>query len=316
MGQNSSQNATELSLSFVNNRNMVGMKMKYALVNGERQEAQSGLSGKCVCCDSPVIAKCGKVKVRHWAYKGKLMCDPWWEETEWHRAWKGQFPKECQEIIHYAENGEKHISDVKINQGYVIEFQHSPIKPEERQAREDFYKKMVWIVDGTGSSREKNKFMDAKYSEAMGSKIGVDGIRSHFSKSALLRDWSDSRVPVFFDFGEEVLWCLWPKIYAKDNSIRITQLLEQEGKHLGKKLDVNTFLRWKVTERGYVFKVERNVLIRMLQADHFEAVCQGWGKRIVDYDNHLNVQSVLNEVQSQNANNAKYRPQQGRSRRL
>lgn len=313
MSQNPSQNATELSLSVVNNGNIVGMKMKYALVNGERQEAQSGLSGKCVCCDSLVIAKCGKVKVRHWAHKGKLMCDPWWEETEWHRAWKGQFPKECQEIVHYAENGEKHIADVKIDQGYVVEFQHSPIKPEERQARESFYKKMVWIVDGAKSSRDKNKFMNAKYSELMGNKIGVERVRSHFSESALLRDWSDSCVPVFFDFGEEVLWCLWPKIYVKDNSIRITQLLDQEGKHLGKKLDISTFLRWKATGEGYVFKVERKMLIRMLQEDHFEVVCQGWGKTIADYDNHLNVQSVLKEVQSQNAN---YRPQRGRSARL
>ncbi len=146
--------------------------------------------------------------------------------------------------------------------------------------------------------------------------MGLEGVRNHFSESALLRDWNDSRVPVFFDFGEEVLWCLWPKIYVKDNLIRITQLLEQEGMHLGKKMDISKFLRWKVIEGGYVFRVERKALICMLQADHFEAACQGWGKTIAEYDNHLNVQSVLKEVQSQNANYANYRPQRGQSARL
>jgi hypothetical protein len=196
----------------------------------------------------------------------------------------------------------------------VIEFQHSPITPEERQAREDFYKKLVWIVDGTRSPRNKNKFMDAKYSEPIGSRIGVELVRNHFCESALLRDWSDSCVPVFFDFGEEVLWCLWPKIYVKDNSISITQLLEQEGKQLGEKLGISTFLPGKVTERGYVFRIERKVLIRVLQASNFEVVCQGWGKSIAEYDNYMNAQSVLKEVQNQNANyrHTNYRLQRGR----
>lgn len=103
--------------------------MKYALVNDERQEAQTGLSGKCTCCGHPTVAKCGEVKIWHWAHRGKRMCDAWWEnETKWHRAWKEQFPKEWQEVVHLAEDGEKHIADVKIEQEYVIEFQHSLIK--------------------------------------------------------------------------------------------------------------------------------------------------------------------------------------------
>lgn len=111
------------------------MKMKYALVNNERQEPQSGLIGKCQCCNSPVIAKCGDLRVHHWAHKTKLQCDPWWEESEWHRAWKEKFPKEWQEIIHKAENDEKHIADVKTDQGFVIEFQHSHLDSQERAAR-------------------------------------------------------------------------------------------------------------------------------------------------------------------------------------
>lgn len=51
--------------------------MKYAIVNGQRQEAQPRLPGTCPCCDSPVIPKCGKIRMHHWAHR--RMCDPWWE---------------------------------------------------------------------------------------------------------------------------------------------------------------------------------------------------------------------------------------------
>ncbi len=40
--------------------------------------------------------------------------------------------------------------------------------------------------------------------------------------------------------------CLLHQKYVKDNAISIAQLLEQEGKRLGKKLDIRKFLRWKV----------------------------------------------------------------------
>ncbi len=188
--------------------------MKYALINDELQEARPGLSGKCNLCGHPAISKCGDVKIWHWAHSGRRMCDPWWEkETEWHRAWKGQFPKEYQEIIHFAENGEKHIADVKIDQGYVIEFQHSRIEPEEQQAREYFYKKMTWIVDGKRRSRDKDKFSEIwDQSKSLDSKENVRRVCDiFFDECALLRDWMGSNVPVFFDFGEDRLFGLLPK---------------------------------------------------------------------------------------------------------
>jgi elongation factor Ts len=40
--------------------------------------------------------------------------------------------------------------------------------------------------------------------------------------------------------------CLLNQKYVKDNAITIIQLLEQESKRLGKKLDIRSFLRWKV----------------------------------------------------------------------
>jgi hypothetical protein len=184
--------------------------MRYALVNNELREAESGLSGKCPCCDSAVIAKCGDIKIEHWSHHKARNCDPWWEnETEWHRSWKSHFPKEWQEFVHRAENNEKHIADVKTDQGYIVEFQHSHIKPEERQAREDFYKKMIWIVDGTRRIRDKDKFLDGwDFSDRMD---GRDDLRSSPGGGALLRDWGGRSVSVLFDFGEDHLWGLLPK---------------------------------------------------------------------------------------------------------
>lgn len=183
--------------------------MKFALVHNERQEAQPGLIGNCICCRNPTIAKCGDKRIRHWAHKAKLVCDPWWEETEWHRAWKERFPNEWQEVIRHAESGEKHIADVKIDQGYVIEFQHFPIQSSERQAREDFYDEMIWIVDGKRRLRDKDKFINVwEDSNQIDNRVDVRRLRPHFDECALLRDWCDSEVPVFFDFGEEMLWGL------------------------------------------------------------------------------------------------------------
>jgi elongation factor Ts len=40
--------------------------------------------------------------------------------------------------------------------------------------------------------------------------------------------------------------CLLNQKYVRDNAITIAQLLEQESKRLGKKLEIRSFLRWKV----------------------------------------------------------------------
>lgn len=181
--------------------------MKYALVNGQRQEAQSGLSGFCPACGSLMVPKCGDVRIHHWAHTGKHNCDHWWEpETEWHRGWKNMFPEEWQEFIQTAESGEKHIADVMTDQGWVIEFQHSKIDPAERKARETFYKKMIWIVDGTRRKRDKAQFFTAR--------------EDHFcaDECRLLQEWKGSPSPVFFDFSgqegpsNEKIWCLLPPI--------------------------------------------------------------------------------------------------------
>ncbi|WP_374032198.1 competence protein CoiA [Bdellovibrio bacteriovorus] len=123
--------------------------MQYALVGNKRVEATAGAKGICTGCGSALIAKCGTKVVHHWAHAKKKDCDPWWEnETEWHRNWKALFPEECREVVHRDENGEIHRVDIKTSSGTFIEIQHSAITDVERLSREQFYKNLVWIVDG------------------------------------------------------------------------------------------------------------------------------------------------------------------------
>jgi competence protein CoiA len=183
--------------------------MKFALVSGQRQEAQPNLAGKCQTCDQPMVAKCGEVRIWHWAHLGGRLCDPWWEnETVWHRAWKNRFPIDWQEVVHYAETGEKHISDVNTDRGWIIEFQHSYLKPEERRSRDTFYRKLIWVVDGTRRKRDVAQLLNA-WNE--GAPMGANSLlRRAFSHNCtLLRDWAGGNTPIFFDLGEaERLWWL------------------------------------------------------------------------------------------------------------
>ena len=189
--------------------------MKFALVNGERKEAEPSLTGECIGCGRPMIARCGEVRIKHWAHQGRLRCDTWWEpETEWHRAWKNQFPSEWQEVVHFAQDGEKHIADVKTEQEWVLEFQHSNIKPEERQSRDNFYQKLIWVVDGKRRIRDKKQFFEA-LSQGRGRWIDSEKYPEihplFYPEGTLFRDWSTSTSHVFFDFGEDDLWWLLPQ---------------------------------------------------------------------------------------------------------
>ncbi|WP_412099002.1 competence protein CoiA [Defluviimonas sp. D31] len=123
--------------------------MKFANIEGVRVEPFPNAHGTCPHCGEAVIAKCGNLRVWHWAHKSKQHCDRWWEpETEWHRRWKNQFPVEWQEQGRRAESGELHVADVLTPHGLVLEFQHSAIKREQVQTRINFHKNICWIVNG------------------------------------------------------------------------------------------------------------------------------------------------------------------------
>ena len=171
--------------------------MRFALVNGVRTEPSPGLAGTCAYCGRAMIPKCGRYVRWHWAHKRRIGCDPWHEgETAWHLMWKDCFPKRWQETLHVdGRTGERHIADVKADSGLVVEVQHSPISADELQSREDFYGDMIWIVD----ARDLHGYF------RLGTSLDLatcDPMSYHFqwySRSTLLKRWSQARKPVFFD---------------------------------------------------------------------------------------------------------------------
>ncbi len=179
--------------------------MRYALAGGQRVEAYAGGRGMCRRCNGEVIARCGTRRVAHWAHRGMRDCDTWAEkETDWHRAWKNNFPAECQEFIqHDGQSGEKHIAD----------------DPLERAARERFYGNMVWVVDGTRLQRDYPRFNKGEDSLRPTNNQGYFLLT--FPEECFPAMWLDSSVPVIFDFRgaddsqppdafRDALWCLLP----------------------------------------------------------------------------------------------------------
>lgn len=216
--------------------------MQYALINNIRSEAKRGLQGICPTCNKELIAKCGPRTIHHWAHKHILNCDPWWEnETEWHRAWKAQFPEDNREISHFSDSGEVHRADIKTYTGIIVEIQNSPISDQERISREEFYQNLVWVING---EKFKNNFEihhnlpDPKSEiakdivwlksqrRAKGANHGLfwyrsknpdaeEGRGSEITKNPCdyfqydwIRPraaWLESNCPVFIDFGEDYL---------------------------------------------------------------------------------------------------------------
>lgn len=222
--------------------------MKFALVDGVRQEPFPKAKGACQFCGKPTLSKCGTKVCWHWAHARKGSCDPWWDnESEWHRDWKNHWPNEYQEIVHFDETGEKHIADVKLANGTVIEFQNSPMSLQELQSREQFYEDMIWVVNGRNLANNM-KLMAAlpDPEHASMQNIGVQNtnhkthfIYFHISEyhpgelieihssdkiEHLTRDthvghyfydwkrpkqvWLMATKPVYLDFGKGILWRL------------------------------------------------------------------------------------------------------------
>ena len=129
------------------------------------EDAVKGTEYFCPVCGRGVIIKAKEslAVAQHFAHKKGECCPDKWnynDKSEWHRTWQNWFPKECQEVV-VENNGVKHRADVLIN-GTVIEFQHSPISPQEIAERNKFYTesgcKVVWVFDANG--KIQNEFGD------------------------------------------------------------------------------------------------------------------------------------------------------------
>ena len=241
--------------------------MRFALIDGERQEPQPGLFGECIGCGKPMVAKCGEVRIWHWAHRSRHRCDSWWEnETEWHRDWKVHFPVDWQEVVHHAEDGERHIADVKTNDGWAMEFQHSYIKAEERRAREAYYPKLIWVVNGLRRKRDESGFQRGL--ELADVPIGGESpVRMLWAdEGALLRDWVGSQTHVFFDFGaDQPIWWIFPisggrQVYA----VSCTQswFIDVHRRELGGEIDSFDVWAHRYIEQIEKYETERQDRIR------------------------------------------------------
>src|SRR5688572_23034269 len=115
--------------------------MLWALdATGNRIEPSKGIRAICLGCSGEVRAHCGRLLIDHWHHEAGD-CDPWSEpETQWHRDWK-----ECYEESECEIWKSPHRADVRLRSGSVLEFQHSPISPDEIVARERFWKDLIWV---------------------------------------------------------------------------------------------------------------------------------------------------------------------------
>ena len=187
--------------------------MHFALLDGVRVEPEKGLDGViCPICRQPVRARCGEVRVKHWAHKSVIDCDLWKEsETTWHREWKNHFG-DLQEQMH-EKDGVRHMADVKTSDGTIVEFRHSTIDTEGIRTREAFFgETMFWVADCMAESK-KLRFYDnlssARKLDFCADETEVWSISD--PERVFPRRWVESRRFVFFDFGEPLLWCLFPR---------------------------------------------------------------------------------------------------------
>ncbi len=180
--------------------------MIFALKNKEKITASPNLSAICPLCNKKVISKCGKIKIWHWSHKKGVDCDPFGEsETRWHIDWKNEFPKEQQEIL--IKN---HRADIKTNK-IIIELQNSPLSPKKIIERENFYKNMIWLLNGKIIAkginlREKNGIITFRWKNPPKS--------WWFAKKPIYIDFKDTQKKIFV-YNKELYYPTLRKITKK-----------------------------------------------------------------------------------------------------
>ena len=198
--------------------------MKFALVDDIRTTAKPRLSGVCIGCGSVVIPKCGPRRRHHWAHKSKQDCNYLREpETDWHRAWKDEFPEDWQEVVQFnEETGEKHIADIQTDHGWTLEVQNSAISEDEKESRNDFYPNLVWVVNALKMKKAHSQLLEVK---AVARKIVSHRLFDVYWSRGLYQDyrrrdqWFNNKSVIAFDYGDKEkdaedntnwLWVLLP----------------------------------------------------------------------------------------------------------
>ena len=194
--------------------------MKYALLNNQFVIATPHKKGAiCPLCKSPLIAKCGDVRVHHWSHKKGCICDEWREaDCEWRHRWLELFSHcEVEPII--EKNGSKHFADIRTKNGTTILLRRGKVNPSELQLMEMFFDGLVWIVDLSRNRKAASEL-------TKGLRCGTlrqafrNAYRTIGGQAECFPDvWSRCRYPVVFDCSGEAmtdqlisgyLWCLLP----------------------------------------------------------------------------------------------------------
>jgi len=123
------------------------------LANKNNQRTRASPNSKAICplCNEEVIAKCGEIKIWHWAHKVNFTCKEFEPETERHIEmklfFKDNFPNfELEYNLGWA------IPDLfDKNRKIAIEVQHSRLSKEKFLERTINYRKngihVLWIFD-------------------------------------------------------------------------------------------------------------------------------------------------------------------------
>lgn len=235
--------------------------MIWAIKNNVKLKATSKDRANCSLCNKEVIAKCGEIKIWHWAHKSNIDCDDWFEpESEWHLNWKDEFPKECQEVTikkcvsdycneekyTHNHNGEDHgdcmdceekihRADIKIN-NQVIELQNSPLSSDKIIEREEFYGNMIWLLNG---------------------KKLCKGIRMKREKEVINFRWYHP--PKSWWFAKKIIY------------IDFSDVQEEEGKWIPE----NDYMDYEGYYKHIADKMKREIFI--VKKIYPDIPCGGWG---------------------------------------
>jgi competence CoiA-like predicted nuclease len=240
--------------------------MIWAINHKVRIKAEPKREGYCPLCEERLIPKCGMINRWHWSHKSFSDCDTWGEgETEWHLEWKQNFPSESQEI-----SIQNHRADIFLkHKGLVIELQNSPIQMEEIREREEFYKHMIWILNGESLCK--------------GIQICKDkGGYFTFKWKNPNKNWWGSKKPIYVDLSgreDEILKELENYENGKRKYETISYEVENDwgdNTHWeSEKVDVTKEEIRNLTEELYFLQQYGKILL--IKKIHCKTPCFGWG---------------------------------------
>lgn len=148
------------------------------------------------------------LRIPHFRHKVKSSCGCQEGETEWHLEWKSHFDRVEEDMGVDPITGEKNRADAVVDENFVLEFQHSPIKEEEQSNRERFYKSkggMLWIVDANKKrmlARLDRACRDREIIRCQIPALWNCGV-VHFPEEVFGPIWSERSVGVVFDYGPD-----------------------------------------------------------------------------------------------------------------